>query len=180
MATPPTFSSGAVLTAAQMNSVGLWLVKTQTIGSAVTSTNVAGAFSADYDNYRIIVSGGVGSGLSSLALKLGASVTGYNSNVIYSSYAAPTTLVGAGSSTAEFGFVGYVGTSLMQASFDLISPNKATWTTLASASWAAGTVTGSSNGTHQVATAYTDFSIGPNGVGVTMTGGTIRVYGYRN
>jgi hypothetical protein len=42
MATPPDFSSGAVLTAAQMNSVGLWLVKTQTVGTAVSSVAVTG------------------------------------------------------------------------------------------------------------------------------------------
>jgi hypothetical protein len=42
MATPPDFSSGAVLTAAQMNSVGLWLVKTQTVGTTVSSVAVTG------------------------------------------------------------------------------------------------------------------------------------------
>ena len=50
MATPPTFSSGSVLTAAQMNAVGLWLVKTQTVGTAVSSVSVTDVFSSNYDN----------------------------------------------------------------------------------------------------------------------------------
>jgi hypothetical protein len=178
-----TFTTGEVLTAADTNTFlansGLVLVASYTIGSGVTSTSCANAFNSTYDNYRIVVSGGVGSGLSSMALKLGASVTGYNSNVIYSTYAAPTVLVGTSSGTGEFGFAGYIGANFMQSTFDLISPNKAAWTTLSNSCWAAGTVMGSSNGTHQVATAYTDFSIGPNAVGITMTGGTVTVYGYR-
>ena len=68
MATPPTFSSGAVLTAAQMNSVGMWLVKTQTVGTAVSSVTVTGAFSADYDNYLILMSGGTGSDSASISI----------------------------------------------------------------------------------------------------------------
>ena len=56
--TYPTFNSGDVLTAAEMNAVGLWLVKTQTIGTAVSSVTVTGAFSTDYDAYQIVVTGG--------------------------------------------------------------------------------------------------------------------------
>ena len=55
MATPPVFSAGAVLTAAQMNAVGLWEIKTQTIGTGVASFEVTGAFSSDYDNYKIVI-----------------------------------------------------------------------------------------------------------------------------
>ena len=53
--TYPVFATGDVLNASDMNAVGLWLVKTQTIGSGVGSVAVTGAFSADYDNYKIIV-----------------------------------------------------------------------------------------------------------------------------
>ena len=42
MATPPDFSSGQVLTSSAMNSVGLWLVKTQTVGTAVSSYGAQG------------------------------------------------------------------------------------------------------------------------------------------
>jgi len=48
--TYPSFTSGDILTAADMNAVGLWLVKTQTVGTAVSSVQVTGAFSSTYDN----------------------------------------------------------------------------------------------------------------------------------
>jgi hypothetical protein len=46
MATPPDFSSGAVLTAAQMNSVGLWKVASGSLSTA--TTNFQGCFTSDY------------------------------------------------------------------------------------------------------------------------------------
>jgi hypothetical protein len=54
MATPPVFTAGQVLTAAQMNAVGLWKVDSGTF-SAVTSVSLPnGTFTADYDNYRLM------------------------------------------------------------------------------------------------------------------------------
>ena len=51
MATPPTFSSGAVLTAAQMNAIGLWKITEVNL----STTAIDGIFTSDYDNYRIVV-----------------------------------------------------------------------------------------------------------------------------
>ena len=39
---------------------GLVLIKTETIGTTVSSVTVTSAFSATYDNYKIIVAGGSG------------------------------------------------------------------------------------------------------------------------
>jgi hypothetical protein len=178
MATPPDFSAGAVLTAAQMNAIGLWLVKTQTIGTTVSSVTVSNAFNSDYDNYRIVISGGVGSTNITLSLQLGASTTGYYSITNYATYAAATTPLSSGDNNgAVWTTVGYAGTNFLQASFDLIGPNLAKWTSLNSAAWSATTVAGNSNGMHQVATAFTGFTLGVN-TG-TLTGGTIYIYGYR-
>jgi hypothetical protein len=188
----PSFNSGDVLTATDMNAVGLWKVVPTgatngvvtsdggvTVNSGVASVTVNGAFSSNYDNYRILYSGGVGSTLISLSLKLGASATGYYGITNYAAYATPTTPAAAGDNNAAvWNSIGYASTSFTQISLDLLAPNLARWTTLANASWAAGTVAGVTNGTHQVSTAYTDFTIGVN-TG-TLTGGTIRVYGYRN
>ena len=58
--TYPTFTNGQVLPASDLNAIGLWLVKSQTVGTGVSSVTVSNAFSADFDNYRIIYSGGVG------------------------------------------------------------------------------------------------------------------------
>ena len=175
----PVFASGDVLNASDMNGVGLWLVKTQAVGSGVASVTVTGAFSSDYDNYRIVYGGGTGSTAITLSLQLGASTTGYYSVVNYAAYAALATPLSTGDSNqALWRYVGYADANYAQMSFDLIAPNLARWTTFNAATWAATTVAGTSSGIHQVATAYTAFTLGVN-TG-TLTGGTIRVYGYRN
>lgn len=175
----PVFATGDVLPASDMNAIGLWLVKSQTVGTGVTSVTVTDAFSADYDNYRIIYGGGVGSTNITLSLKLGASTTGYYSILNYATYAANTVPLSAGDNNFSlWAYVGYASTSMVQVSLDIINPNKAQWTAYNNASWAGTAVAGTSSGTHQVNTAYTDFTLGVN-TG-TITGGTIRVYGYRN
>jgi hypothetical protein len=179
MATPPTFTTGAVLTAAQMNAVGLWLVKTQTVGSGVASVTVTGAFSADYDNYKITYDGGTGTTLISLSLKLGASTTGYYAITNYAAYNNNLVPLSGGDNNASlWNTVGYATTGHTEMCLDLLSPFLAKRTSLCNAAWCAETVAGSSNGLHQVSTSYTDFTIGVN-TG-TISGGTIRVYGYRN
>lgn len=52
MATPPDFVSGAVLEAAQLNKIGLWLIANASF-SAVSAVNVNSCFTADYDDYVI-------------------------------------------------------------------------------------------------------------------------------
>jgi len=53
MATPPVFSAGAVLTAAQMNAVGMWRVSTKTF-SAAADVTFDDVFTSDFRNYRIV------------------------------------------------------------------------------------------------------------------------------
>lgn len=53
MATPPVFSAGAVLTAAQMNAVGMWKITSESF-SAVSSKPISNCFTSDFDNYRIV------------------------------------------------------------------------------------------------------------------------------
>lgn len=180
MATPPTFSAGAVLTAAQMNAIGLWLVKTQTIGSGVASVEVTGAFSSDYDAYRIILTGGVASVQCDLKLTLGATATGYYYGLVYNAYNASAVLGVAGANTTSWVYAGTGTTSKLDAVIDLRDPYSAKNTTISS--WYTQTATtgaqGNMNGYLANTTSYTAFTITPN-TG-TMTGGTIRVYGYRN
>lgn len=54
MATPPDFTSGAVLTAAQMNAVGLWEITSGTVTSGL-SFDLTSVFSADYDSYKLVL-----------------------------------------------------------------------------------------------------------------------------
>jgi hypothetical protein len=50
----PVFTSGEVLTAANMNQVGLWLVKTQTF-SAAANCDVTSVFSSSFENYIAVI-----------------------------------------------------------------------------------------------------------------------------
>ena len=54
MATPPTFSSGAVLTAAQMNAVGMWKITSGTVTSG-SSFDLTSVFTSDYDSYKLVL-----------------------------------------------------------------------------------------------------------------------------
>jgi hypothetical protein len=178
MATPPTFTSGAVLTAAQMNSVGLWLVKTQVVGSAVSSVAVTSAFSADYDSYRIIYSGGSQSSAGEMRMTLGA--TGgvvYYSSIIYATWAGATG--GTGGNGIAYWNVGSGRPAGNSVCIDIHRPNNTdeTWFNGSYVGIDAGSVGGSANGFLNNTTSYTGFTFTPSAG--TLTGGTIYVYGYK-
>jgi hypothetical protein len=50
----PNFVAGEVLRAQDMNAVGLWKVASGTLTITTTPTNIAGVFSSEYKNYRVI------------------------------------------------------------------------------------------------------------------------------
>jgi hypothetical protein len=177
--TYPTFNAGQILTAAEMNAVGLWLVKTQAVGTGVSSVTVSSAFTSDYNHYLITWSGGTVSADTDIACVLGASVTGYYQFLNYG-LSSTTIPLGAGRNNQNNfswcggGLAGQGG----HARFELLNPNVAIYTKLLSGSYQNGSNYGMTVGEHRVATAYTSFVLSP-GLG-TITGGTIRIYGYRN
>ena len=179
MTTPPTFSSGAVLTAAQMNSVGMWLVKTQTVGSAVSSVTVSSAFSADYDNYLILMSGGTSSAACSMGIEIGGAVNNYYGFMNYGT-ASTSTPLGAGRNSSLL--MNWVGGSqgagqAVHVSVQVINPFKALYTKFLNGTYQNGNDYGTMQGEHRVATSYTSFKLSPDSG--TITGGTIFVYGYK-
>jgi hypothetical protein len=178
-----TYTAGQILTAASLNnnfaSGGLMLVKTQTIGTAVSSVTVSSAFSSTYDNYLITATGGAGSGTVAVKLTLGSTATGYYYNLVYQSYNAATP-TGSGGANLTSWITGYASTTGIDSTINLQSPNLAK-NTLMSFSGALASTTGeNSNGRGYLAdtTQYTAFTLTPNSG--TLTGGTIRVYGYAN
>jgi hypothetical protein len=174
----PVFASGDVLNASDMNAVGLWLVKTQAVGSGVASVTVTGAFSADYDNYLVTYDGGTASTGTQLAMKLGSTATGYYGTLIYAQYSATTVLANVPDNNAvRWNYVGDAQTTWTHLAVRLSNPYKTTRTVF-SCTYNAATVSGTTNGFLDNATSYTAFDI-IAGTG-TLTGGTIRVYGYRN
>lgn len=80
MATPPVFTAGQVLTAAQMNAVGLWLIGTTTWSSAAGTQSFDGRFTSDFQNYKVILNIDASNNDVSLNGKLRASGTPVSSD----------------------------------------------------------------------------------------------------
>ena len=157
----------------------LVLIKTQTIGTTVSSVTVSSAFSSTYDNYLITLAGGVTSANSALRMILGATATGYYSGGIYNIFSSASTTA-SNQNNATFWTVGAGVSTSLSTNIVLYSPNLAK-RTLFEASYIAaisGGDYGRNGGFLDDATAYTAFTL-TNGSG-TMTGGTVRVYGYQN
>ena len=177
MATPPTFSAGAVLTAAQMNQLGMFLVKSQPIVGSPSSVSVADAFSADFDAYKIVASGvaSTGSGASA-SLALDGLTSGYYAAIAYLTWGSATVLGSTDNNFSSWAFAGSFSTDGLFMSVDVINPFLAKPTFLANANYAAH-IGGAVVGKQTSSTSATDFTISTPGG--TMTGGIINVYGYR-
>jgi hypothetical protein len=174
----PSFASGEVLTAADMNAVGLWLVKTQTIGTGVASVTVTGAFSTDYDNYRVIYQMGDSSATAELRLTFNNSTgTTYSHGGVYVQYGS-ITVFGETANNVNTGIrVGNTNVDLSSCVFDIFSPFLTTPTHVTS-NHADATFWSVRGGRDSNVASQTAFTLTPGGG--TLTGGTIRVYGYRN
>lgn len=173
----PVFASGDVLNASDMNGVGLWLVKSQTIGTGVSSVTVTGAFSADYNRYKITIDGYVGSTTGTLNFQLGSTATGYYGVYNYQIYTGISTVAYQANTTSSF--LGGLGTLAGEQSItcEIAAPQKATKTTWTAQAYGNGFYV---NLGYQLAdsTQYTGFTLLPSAG--TITGGTIRIYGYRD
>ena len=180
-----TYTAGEVLTAASLNSnfgaaCGLQFVKAQTIGTGVSSVTVTGAFSADYDNYLVIVSGGVASADTSLVLALGSTSTGYywlGSSQQYGSATLNSTFVSNG---ASFSSVIYGSTNALSGQCVIDNPfaTKRTMVRYEATGSSTTYFRNQAQGFLDDATSYTAFTL--TTTSGTVTGGTIRVYGYAN
>jgi len=161
---------------------GLTLISATTIGSAVSTVTVSNAFSATYDNYKIMITGGAGSTASRFQMILGATTTNYAITILYNSYNNTASGLGGSAQSAWFN-IGSISTDTLQLNIDLQNPYL-TENTFLGGWYAEGPATGFINGAGIVSgilnntTSYTDFTVSP-GSG-TITGGTIRVYGYQN
>ena len=157
---------------------GLVLVKTQTIGAAVSSIVVTDAFSATYDNYRIVANGGVGSTTQNFYMTLGSTTSGYQLAANRISYNdGSTNVFDFGNTAANFQSIGTFTTNYMDLNVEIRNPFKSTYTTVsADFSGTSGAV--KYGGTQLSTTSFTGFTLTCNSGNVT--GGTIRVYGYKN
>lgn len=177
----PTFSAGNVLAASDMNAVGLWLVKTQTIGSAVTTVTISNCFTTDYDDYVVTISDTSTTNDNadlSMQLRTGSTTAATNYYYVYQyvTYSSTLSTFAAGNNTTTWAFVGRSTNNTITARFDISQPRLARRTNIRCQT-PGGNIAGPMNGFHDVATAYESmiFTLGAG----TMSGGTVRVYGYR-
>jgi hypothetical protein len=159
---------------------GLVLVKSQVIGTTVASVEVTGAFSATYDTYLITISGGITSAEALIGLKLGATTTGYYMAGSVNEFNGGSATGIGGNNTAAFLRAGIGSTNGTCLNVVLQNPFL-TNITLMTAQVVNTITTGNAGnfGGHLFnSTSYTAFTLTP--ASGTMTGGTIRVYGYAN
>jgi hypothetical protein len=179
-----TFTTGEVLTASDTNTYlansGLVFVKQQTVGSGVASVTVSDAFSATYDDYKIIMSGIVFSGLGAATyLKIsGSTGSTYFGNMIYN---VPTSSAIGGVSAANGSSNGFfIATSSNSGTTDselVISAPFLVRTSNCVGNYSGRNYNGQFSTHDSNAASSTGFTIAPSSG--TMTGGTITVYGYR-
>jgi hypothetical protein len=158
--------------------MGLELVKTQTIGTAVATVTVNDAFSATYDNYKIILSNGTSSAGANLQLRLaGITSTSYRGYGYYGDFGSGT-INGFGPVAAGlWNDLIPTSTTLYSAQIEIMSP----FLSQRKFGYSIGVSTGSVEHitlTCSSTSSATGFEFIP--ASGTLTGGTIRVYGYRN
>ena len=159
---------------------GLVLISSTTLGSAVTTVTVSNAFSSTYDNYRITISGGTVSTNTSLEMLLGATTAGYYQAGKLRTFAGAD--LNVDNENIGGWFLGDCSTKSLAYTIDLFGPNLANETWFSASSVYMNTTSGHSlfqTGFVDNTTQYTAFTINVNG-GHNVTGGTIKVYGYRN
>jgi hypothetical protein len=154
---------------------GLRLIKKQTIGTAVTSVTVTDAFSATYDNYKIIISGAAGSVSDSISFRVGSASTNYRYAFVYNSYNTTTASTGS-SSASEIAYAGGMNSGYVDFNVDVRNPFLVKPTNIGPTSTITGTYAGTCNGWQTDSTSHTAFTIIP--ASGNITGGTIYVYGY--
>lgn len=155
---------------------GLVLLRSQTIGSAVSSVTVTNAFEAAYTAYRIIIDNPVGSITyqTTMRLKLGSAASGYYGGyyrIDYNGLTAHTASNNAGECALAEAFSS-TGSVVV---FDINTPY-----VTGNTSWAGNHSNGGRGGylygVQLGENSFTDFTI--NTASGTLTGGTIKVYGY--
>lgn len=175
-----TFTSGQVLTAAQMttlqNNIALTYIKSVNVGTTVGSVTVSDCFSSAFDSYEILYSGGLSSNTEVLYMTLAGITTGsyYSAGAQNTSGSGTYNGIGAAAQTkwqvasctpTRFGLT-------MTIHHPYLVLQKYTRCEFAS-DYSTGWTGGVCNNTLSV----TAFTFLP-GAG-TLTGGTISVYGYR-
>lgn len=165
--------------------MGMTLVGSTTAGSAVSTLTLNNVFSATYNAYRIVVSGGTASGgtvsCTTQLIDSGGTpvITGYYEVFMYSTYASSGVSTANGSNIASFlRGINSVGAGYsMTGVFDLVNPFTAQPTHYYNSVSPIGGNAGLSMGYQSSATSYTGLKL--TATSGTMTSTKLAVYGYR-
>ena len=182
----PDFSPGEVLTAAAMDSIGLWKVASGPLSS--TATNFVGCFTDDYRNYRIVIDSVEMSGSGDLYFRTLNGSTPFTGASYEWSYLGLTTSSTAANSAAGSQTLAYTGLEIGGAtgivfaslSFDIYGPK------LAQRKFVTSQAMGLRSGFYYGRTGMTavNDTIAYDGIqfltntAVTMAG-NVTIYGYR-
>jgi hypothetical protein len=180
-----------------VNVAGLWRVRTctasstggtaatasdgvVTVGTANATVTVNNAFSSQFDYYKIIYSGGSGSGTNRMDLQLGSTVTGYVWGLVLGRYDNVGSLSGGSTNDVNWKNVGFTEPDGNLCEIELSNPFLTKKTGIRSQHWdsrfGGGTGFGTLGGHLRNTTSYTGFTFSL--ISGTFTGGQIRVYGY--
>lgn len=174
------YSGSAWAAISGSTSSGLTLIKSQTIGTAVSSVTVTDAFSATYDNYLITITGGSGTVAGgNTNLTLGSTTTGYYAAGYYMFYNS-TVVNGFTIQNGSSWNASYFSSNGISGAVTLQSPYLSKTTVFHSTVTTPDTTAyvGNYDGWLNNTTSYTAFTL--TTASGTITGGTIRVYGYQN
>jgi hypothetical protein len=184
MATPPDFSVGQTLTAAQMNAVGLWKITTVT-PTAATTISVNNCFTSDFTNYVVLVTPITVASASDVTIRLTTSGTASSSNYYVSNIFVENTSI---TSTGENNITSWrgisIGLSAVAASlnvlkFDIFGPatTERTRYQMSSSAWTGSQIRYRQGmGFHDQTVSYDGFQL----IATSNITATISVYGYRD
>jgi hypothetical protein len=174
------------------SSGGLTLISTTTIGSGVTTIPVDNVFSSAYRNYQIVVNGLQTGTIDGYLLQLRDATgtlagTSYNFSGLETQSTSATLQqrLGAGVNSFRIGVgSGTNASASYNFAINIYSPFLTQGTNFYSISstnarGSIGNIYTTMTGSHEVATSCHGFVLSMSG-GVTITGGTIQVYGLRN
>jgi hypothetical protein len=181
----PDFSPGEVLTAAAMDSIGMWRVGGGPLSGAIT--NFAGCFSSTYDMYRITIDSVAANGVTDMYIQyLTTGTTVVTGNNYFWMYRGLTGSAASQDTGTNSNAAGYLGWTTPGAGgqggviFDVVNPNRAFSTfTVGQAFYLSSGTYGARQGSTAWDTnaTFTGFRI--NTLTAATLTGNVNIYGYR-
>jgi len=169
-----------VLTSADTNTYlansGLVYITSVTAGAGASTITVSNCFSATFDAYRILYTGGTASSNGAITFAFNGSPAGWYGNIIYANFASSAPGSVGDSNTTSASYIGGASAGFPQVLADIQNPF------LAQPSWASSNYTDAANAGrstyyHSASTSYTGFIL--TKASGTISGGVVTVYGYR-